>query len=70
MAVAPRPHRGVREVYLGGPSAAFEVEYVVEMPESSGSYTFGPAQARTLAATEWADVSDTSNGVLVVGGDL
>jgi len=70
VAVAPRPHRGVREVYLGGPSAAFEVEYFVEMPESSGSYTFGPAQVRTPAATEWADVPDTSTEVLVVSGAL
>ena len=70
VAVAPRPHRGVREVYLGGPSAAFQVEYFVEMPESSGSYTVGPAQVRTPEATEWADVSDTSTEVLVVGGEL
>ncbi len=65
-AVAPRPHRGVREVYLGGPAIEFEVEYLVEMPDASGPYEFGPAQVRTAAATEWADVPDTSTDTLVV----
>jgi hypothetical protein len=70
VAVAPRPHRGVREVYLGGPTADADVEYFVQMPESSGIHRFGPAQVRTPAATEWADVPDTGTDVLVVGGEV
>jgi len=69
VAVAPRPHRGVREVYLGGPTGEATVEYLVEMPDASGSYTFGPAQVRAPAATEWTDVPDTSADTLVVGGE-
>jgi len=68
-AVAPRPHRGVREVYLGGPAGRHGLEYFVEMPETTGSYEFGPAQVRTPEATEWADVADAAT-VYVVGGEV
>jgi len=69
-AVAPRPHRGVREVYLGGPSGQYDLEYFVEMPETSGGYGFGPAAVRDPRATEWAAVPDTERTVYVVGGEV
>lgn len=70
VAVAPRPHRGVREVYLGGPTNDAAVEYLVEMPDASGSYTFGPAEVRAPTATEWTAVPDTSADTVVLGGEL
>jgi pimeloyl-ACP methyl ester carboxylesterase len=68
-AVAPRPHRGVRAVYLDGTAKRHDVEYLVEMPETSGYYEFGPAEVRSPAATEWATVPETTAGVLVVGSE-
>ena len=68
-AVAPRPHRGVREVYLDGTARSHDVEYLVELPESSGSYEFGPAEVRSPDATEWATVSGTTTEVLVLGSE-
>ncbi len=69
VAVAPRPHRGVREVYFGGPAKRWDIEYLVEMPEGAGRYGFGPAAVRTPEATAWADLADTSTNVVVIGAD-
>lgn len=68
-AVAPRPHRGIKEVYFNGarPRKSHEVSYYVEAPSESGSYDFGPAQVRTPAATEWAAVPDTTDRNVVIG---
>ncbi|QLD90071.1 hypothetical protein HWV07_13930 [Natronomonas salina] len=68
-AVAPRPHRGVREVYLDGTARSHDVEYLVELPASSGYYEFGPAAVRTPDATAWAAVPETATEVLVVGSE-
>ncbi|MFT4882986.1 MAG: hypothetical protein ACI8U4_000484 [Natronomonas sp.] len=70
IAVAPRPHRGVTEVYLGGPAKRHDAECLVEMPDSSGSYEFGPTEVRTPDATDWAAVEGTADEVYVVGGEL
>lgn len=68
-AVAPRPHRGVREVYFDDmrPRRSHEVAYTVVAPENTGRYEFGPTEVRTPDATEWADVPDTTDATYVVG---
>lgn len=66
-AVAVRPHEGVKEVYLGGsPSRTHDVTYVVEAPDRSGSYEFGPVEVRAPAATEWETVPDTTERNVVL----
>jgi len=67
VAVAPRPHREVREVYLGGPAQRHDVAYLVEMPQSSGTYEFGPVEVRTPDATTWAALEGTTTEVVVLG---
>lgn len=68
-AVAPRPHRGSREIYFDNtrPQHGHRVTYFVEAPESTGRYEFGPAAVRTADATEWAPVPGTTERVVVVG---
>jgi pimeloyl-ACP methyl ester carboxylesterase len=69
-AVAPRPHLGVREIYFEGPADGYDLEYLVGVPEESGSYEFGPAEIRSPDATQWAGVPDTTTEFYVVGGEL
>lgn len=69
-AVAPRPHQEVREVYFGGPAGRYDVEYLVELPDSTGVHEFGPVEIRTPDATEWAELAGTTDEALVVGGEL
>jgi pimeloyl-ACP methyl ester carboxylesterase len=68
-AVAPRPHRGLREVYFENmrPQKSHEVSFLVEAPASSGRYEFGPAEVRTPDATEWAAVPVTTEETYVLG---
>jgi hypothetical protein len=68
-AVAPRPHRGVREIYVDDmrPQQRHEVAYTVEAPAASGRYEFGPAEVRTPDATESAAVPETTDETLVLG---
>lgn len=68
-AVAPRPHRGVREVYLDGTARSHDVEYLVELPEASGYYEFGPAEVRTPEATAWGAVPETAAEAFVAGSE-
>ena len=69
-AVAPRPHLGVREVHFEGLASSYDLEYLVDVPEESGRYEFGPAEVRSPDATRWAEVSDTTTGFYVAGGEL
>lgn len=71
VAVAPRPHRGIKEVYFETKvSKAHEVRYFVEAPtgsSSGGSYTFGPAQVRRPGDPTWTDIPGTSDRNVVLG---
>ena len=69
-AVAPRPHLGVREMHFEGPAEGYDLEYLVDVPEQSGSYEFGPAEIRSPDATWWAEVPDTTTEFYVAGGKL
>jgi hypothetical protein len=71
VAVAPRPHRGIKEVYFGsGVAKTHAVRYFVTAPSGSdagGSYEFGPAQVRRPGDPEWTDVPGTTDRNVVLG---
>ena len=57
-------------MYFEGPAEGYDLEYLVCVPEESGSYEFDPAENRSPDATRWAEVSETTTEFYVVGGDL
>jgi triacylglycerol lipase len=73
-AVAPRPHEGVREIYLAaGPARRHDATYFVEAPSGAGNaghYTFGPAQVRHPTAATWTDVPGTTEENYVLGASF
>ena len=56
-------------MYFEGPADGYDLEYLVGVPEESGSYEFGPAEIRSPDATQWAEVPDTTTEFYVVGGE-
>ena len=58
------------QVHFEGPADGYDLEYLVGVPEKSGSYEFGPAEIRSPDVTQWAEVPDTTTEFYVASGEL
>ena len=57
-------------MYFEAPAGSYDLEYLVDVPEESGRYEFGPAEVRSPDATRWAEVPDTTTEFYVAGGEF